>query len=562
LTVQVLDTVLPGKMATTMKMKKALFGILTLTMALAAKVHAQSFLADGLVAYYPFNGNANDASGNGHNGTINNASLTTDRFGNPSSALVFNGTNSSVPISLQQIDVTNYTISGWFKTSSGGPIVSGIGASHQVGLSLWMWTAVNSPLLTGQLGFVADGVFTQIGAQSQSTYLDNTWHQVVGVFSGSVGPVTTSQFTLYVDGSNVGQSNAVVGAASAPINNGANLTIGSRTYSPPETLETFDGVLDDIRIYNRVLSDSEVQQLYAYESTPPPGFQTNGLVAYYPFNGNANDASGNGNNGSLINNDWTYSFDRFGNPQSSLFLNTTSILGGAGVWTYVSAPKSSALDFNQDFTLSVWVSLSTISRPSFAQNLISNGPDSQSANLRIETDASSYGGQDYLQFCCGSGQNIFVLSSPVRQTWWQFSAVRSGGVLTLFRNGSLLTNGVITTMVNNPMLWFGNHENSAQYPLVGGIDDVRIYNRALSTKEIQQLYAYESRPVVTLRKAVSPSFSNLYLGTNYQLQVSTDLSTWTNSGSAFTPTNGVMDYPQYFDVDDWGQLFFRLETTR
>ena len=92
----------------------------------------------------------------------------------------------------------------------------------------------------------------------------------------------------------------------------------------------------------------------------------------------------------------------------------------------------------------------------------------------------------------------------------------------------------------------------------GSLDDIRIYNRALSTNEVQQLYVYESQTIVTLRKAVKPAFSNLYLGTNYQLQVSADLSTWTNSGSPFTPTNSVMDYPQYFDVDNWNTLFFRL----
>ncbi len=69
------------------------------------------------------------------------------------------------------------------------------------------------------------------------------------------------------------------------------------------------------------------------------------------------------------------------------------------------------------------------------------------------------------------------------------------------------------------------------------------------------------QPKASLIKAVKPSFSNLFLGTNYQLQVSTDLNTWTNHASPFTPTNTVMDYPQYFDVDNWGQLFFRLQVS-
>ncbi len=93
----------------------------------------------------------------------------------------------------------------------------------------------------------------------------------------------------------------------------------------------------------------------------------------------------------------------------------------------------------------------------------------------------------------------------------------------------------------------------------GLIDDVRIYNRVLSSNEVAQLYAIESGPLVDLIKAVKPSFSYLALGTNYQLQVSGNLSSWTNQGSVFTATNTSMVYPQYWDVDNWNELFFRLQ---
>lgn len=63
---------------------------------------------------------------------------------------------------------------------------------------------------------------------------------------------------------------------------------------------------------------------------------------------------------------------------------------------------------------------------------------------------------------------------------------------------------------------------------------------------------------VTLLKAVRPAFANLTIGTNYQLQVSTDLVNWTNSGASFTATNSSMVYPQYFDVANWNAFFFRL----
>ena len=69
----------------------------------------------GLAAYYPFTGNANDLSGNGHNGTVTGATLTTDRFGNPNSAYSFNGTSSYIYAgnisSLTTTSTSNTTVS-------------------------------------------------------------------------------------------------------------------------------------------------------------------------------------------------------------------------------------------------------------------------------------------------------------------------------------------------------------------------------------------------------------------------------------------------------------------
>ena len=78
-----------------MKPLRTLLGIVTITAALAMQLHAQSFLTNGLVAYYPFNGNANDAVGT-NDGTVYGATLTTDRFGVPNNAYNFNGTSAYI----------------------------------------------------------------------------------------------------------------------------------------------------------------------------------------------------------------------------------------------------------------------------------------------------------------------------------------------------------------------------------------------------------------------------------------------------------------------------------
>jgi hypothetical protein len=95
--------------------------ILTVTAALTMPVQAQSFLTNGLVAYYPFNGNANDASGNGNNGIVQGATPTTNRFGVPNSAYAFDGVQSRIQIPETLFSGTNsaVTISLWVTTDNG-----------------------------------------------------------------------------------------------------------------------------------------------------------------------------------------------------------------------------------------------------------------------------------------------------------------------------------------------------------------------------------------------------------------------------------------------------------
>lgn len=90
--------------------------LLTLAIGLAVNGYSQSFLTNGLVAYFPFNGNANDASGNGHNGTVYGATLTTNRFGNPNGAYYFDGSSAYITAPFTNTVFTaDFTASVWFK---------------------------------------------------------------------------------------------------------------------------------------------------------------------------------------------------------------------------------------------------------------------------------------------------------------------------------------------------------------------------------------------------------------------------------------------------------------
>ena len=119
--------------------------------------------------------------------------------------------------------------------------------------------------------------------------------------------------------------------------------------------------------------------------------------------------------------------------------------------------------------------------------------------------------------------------------------------------------GSYTTMqASTEPVRIGSSLGSSGYDFTRALyDEIMIFNRALSASEVRQVFEYGNASV-GLMKAVKPFFSNLSIGSAYQLQVSGDLNTWTNQGSVFTATDTNMIYPQYWDVDNWGKLFFRL----
>ena len=111
-------------------MKKTLL-FLTLLWC-SSYLFAQVDLQNGLIASYPFNGNACDESGNGYNGTVSGATLTTDRFGNANSAYSFDGISSYIQFSADGLPTQNRTVSFWFYTTT---IPYGYGVLSYGGLS-------------------------------------------------------------------------------------------------------------------------------------------------------------------------------------------------------------------------------------------------------------------------------------------------------------------------------------------------------------------------------------------------------------------------------------------
>ncbi len=213
----------------------------------------------GLAAYYPFNGNANDESGNGNNGTILGASLTTDRQGKSNRALLFNGVDNWVTIpNSSSLNPANLSICAWVNidpsnTNQNNPIVLKIASNGQpIGLSYGFayseFHTVGMLYSTGACSTISGLPFS--GASNKT--INNSWNHLTITLTNS------GLLSMYVNGTLI---STFQGSAPYIPCSGSDTHIRlGKTYdaNPPVW---FKGKMDEIRIYNRILSPTEVSYL-------------------------------------------------------------------------------------------------------------------------------------------------------------------------------------------------------------------------------------------------------------------------------------------------------------
>jgi len=215
-----------------------------------------SSLEEGLVGYYPFNGNANDQSSSNNNGTVYNAALTTDRFGIQNSAYEFNGTNAYIKASANPLPTSVRTISLWFYAFSlVHPVLFAYGGNESCGYSYWQ--AINVTNHPGNYMTSSHCEVNNVLYNYTTSPLGQWYHWIV------VASSTDTKF--YLNGSLVTTQNVVY---NTPITNNTDLAfgvcvggIGIAPYTDGN-VAYFHGKLDDIRIYNRELNSAEILTLY------------------------------------------------------------------------------------------------------------------------------------------------------------------------------------------------------------------------------------------------------------------------------------------------------------
>ena len=238
-------------------MKKYLV-ILLVLISINVSAQVPSYVpTSGLVGYWPFNGNANDVSGNGNNGTVNGSILTNDRFGKPSAAYSFDGSNDYIQTNCQAIPAGgSRTVSFWAKT------IGNTVYPNQDNMNVLCYGGIGDGRnFEVALNHGCEGLSLDInaGVRTKSAVVnDDDWNFYSIVYDNTNGSNFNS--VVYYKNS-IEIMSACSPGTSTPINTSNDNPIVLGAYWN-HLSRFFQGKLDDIGIWNRALTQQEITGLY------------------------------------------------------------------------------------------------------------------------------------------------------------------------------------------------------------------------------------------------------------------------------------------------------------
>lgn len=479
-------------------------------------------LEQGLVAYYPMNGDAVDASGNENDGTTNRTTATDDRQGNHENALFFNGNaNVRVPDN-ETLDFTSaYSIAMWCNTSNLSP-------GFQT-----LITKGGEPIESYALFIRSDGRIHAVHRinderehwDSETTIQADTWHHIVITYDGYFAKV-------YIDGEMAG-TKELVGSITP---NNTLLEFGQRTGGT-----SFFGALDEVRLYNRTLNELEISALYdqgGFEQVDAgiiafiiPDFsilnegehaleliiknygtsllenatvrwKVNGMeqtpIAWqdslntqetdtvslpifdftpgktYQIEANVSDPNGQTDENSA--NDKTEISTLFVNsmePHYALSFNGTE--GDVIVQDQANLKP-------QQLTIEAWVNPTSYNAWSTIVSKTTRDQWDDGFGL------SHYNGSDDIHFFVNQWNSYQVEGNIPFNQWSHVAGTYDGSQLKLYINGVLVDSLLYTDAIahSSNSLLIGRAEGNSNYRWKGGIDEVRLWNVARSQEQIQE----------------------------------------------------------------------------
>jgi hypothetical protein len=446
----------------------------------------------GLIGYWTFDGkdmtpNVRDISGQGNHG-IHAGQATTTTIGKVGQALTFDGVGYVSMGDVSTLEgMSAITVSAWVK--SGDAINAGnqrIVSKSKNGQANGSWYIGRGD--TEQLSFTAGNGTSQVSAVSDSVFRDTSWHHVVGTYDGA-------NVLLYVDGVSADSSaNSQTGSI---VDSTYYVCIG-RDSSGTNCAggDPYNGSVDDVRIYNRAITANEVKGLYNSASTKfnkPNTNLTNGLVGHWTFDGkdmtpNVRDISGLGNHGTLGGQSaTTTTIGKVG--QALKFDGSNDYVSlGTGPGQHGSSAMSVGFWFRSRVGDSAYQTIITQIRSGFSGWYIA-----RITNEKFEVSIDT------------SGSPVAVAqsdSSYADTNWHHVMGIYDGATVQVYVDGVATDSSppsksgtVNVSSGNSRPVCLGIASSGAltcaelgTSNLDSDIDDLRIYNRALSANEVKQLY--------------------------------------------------------------------------
>ena len=434
----------------------------------------------GLMGHFLLSNNAIDSSNNQNNGVMNNMSFGINRKNQRYSAARFNGSNSYIQTQYAfSLQITGpLTISAW---------VSGTGQGTR-------YIAGKYNMNQARGGYVlskADSYYNfQIGGpeaqDSISGASDNLpWEHIVGVYDPGKPSIH-----LYINGKLKGSKTTNISS----INRVPDIEFFIGTDASKANV--WQGLISDVRIYNRTLTSNEISGLYNKYSNKYDQYLVvkdidEGLMGNWNFNEKetciAHDNSGNNNHGILrpecdiLSPSWTQ--DKYGKQDQALEFD--------GVNDFINVPDHSSLQIQNQISICAWVKIPDPVPDNSGIILHKRASNTQDYSFALIYNKDN-NGYDWA-VCSGALENLASIQSvnTVMPGKWQYIvAVFDGINKKLYIDNSKIDNTTVSTLDNSGVdsNFYIGQQADGNNKYKGIIDNVRIYNHALSESEIMSLF--------------------------------------------------------------------------
>ena len=470
----------------------------------------KDFFGDqSMVAGYMLDSNVNDETGM-YNGTATNITYTDGKFGK---CAVFNGSTSKISSNIN-LNNNNFSISFWGKLSNNQNthsfILSTINGDNRYGIRMTNFGKLEPNIWAG-----VDNAFG----------VDANWSNYANIWTHYVFSIINNTCYFYINNelktSKTFTSNVIF--------NGANIGYGEGgSY-------TINGQIDNVKIFNRALTANEVTSLYneiIYDITletesetiasEPDFFNDKSNIATYLFDNDVNDANGK-YNGTATN--ITYGTGKFGN--CAIFNKSAYIDTGLAQNSF------------KTITLSAWAKFN-------ANTLTDRGGVFGDHTSDFKGIAGfQLNGAGGIDFAIGNGSNFdtSVSGSLTLNNWIHLVGIIDLTSISFYINGVLIGktshSGWVPQSTN---ILIGRSYNNTERSMNGSVDNVRIFNRALTQTEVQDLYRETKRvkyKAITLDETNFGPASKINIETQKEIKL-LNYKTWTGTDAT---SQGYRLYP-------------------